>query len=81
VGRRNVFLFARLGALLGLGIGWLLARVFRLVSIDWRDGSELASSLLFQAVGAFCAMVFAASRPVAGVKPPRYGELGRAADV
>src|SRR3954453_22613519 len=42
-GRRNAFRLALGGAVLGVGLGWVLARVFHVLLIDWGGGSELVS--------------------------------------
>ena len=60
--RREVFVLALGGAALGVGLGWIFARVFHVVLVDWRDGSELVSSLVLQAAGAVGGVVFAAMR-------------------
>jgi hypothetical protein len=61
-GRRKAFAFALGGAVLGVGLGWVLARVFHVILVDWRDGSEHMSSLLLQGVGGVGGMLFVVSR-------------------
>ncbi len=61
-GRRKAFAFALGGAVLGIGLWWVLARVFHVILVDWRDGSEQMSSLFLQAAGGFGGMLFVVSR-------------------
>jgi hypothetical protein len=61
-GRRHAFGFALVGALLAIGLAWILARVFHIVLFDWRDGSELVSCMALQAAGAIVGISYAVSR-------------------
>ena len=64
--RGRVFRLALTGAVLGLGIGWVLARVFHVILIDWHDGSELVSNMAVQLAGAIAGMAAARSAPTVG---------------
>jgi hypothetical protein len=79
-GRRKAFAFALGGAVLGLGLGWFLARIVVLL-VDWRDGSELVSNLVTQAAGAFGGIALAASRQPAGKKASPFTSAREADDV
>jgi hypothetical protein len=74
-GRGKAFVFALGGAALGVGLGWVLAKVFHVVLVDWRDGSELVSSLILQVAGAIGGMVLAASWTSVGKPKVRESEL------
>jgi hypothetical protein len=67
-GRGRVFAFALGGAVLGAGLGWVLARVFHIILIDWRDLSELASNLALQAAGAVVGIGIAQRARHSGLK-------------
>ena len=75
---RKVLALGLGGAFLGLGLGWVLARVFQVVLIHANDSSELVSDLFLQAIGAFGGMVFGATRQEAGLKPTPVGCFGEA---
>jgi ABC-type Fe3+ transport system permease subunit len=61
-GRRHAFGFALVGALLGIALSWILARVFHIVLFDWRDASELVSCMALQAAGAIAGISYVVSR-------------------
>jgi hypothetical protein len=70
-GRRKMFGLSLGGAALGAGLGWVLARVFHVLLVDWRDGSELVSNLVTQAAGAAGGMWLVASRQLSvALDPP-----------
>ena len=73
--RWKAFGFALAGAALGVGLGWVLARVFHVILVDWRDLSEHMSSLVLQAAGAVGGMVLAASLDPGGKPKVRGPEL------
>jgi hypothetical protein len=79
-GRRRAFALAFFGSALGAGLAWVLARVFHVMLVDWRDGSELVSSLISQAVGAVGGMALAAPWRVASVTPALNGPPDGTAD-
>jgi MFS family permease len=60
-GRRKAFAFAVGGAILGVGLGWVLATVFHVVLVNWNDGSKHMSSLILQAAGVVGGLLVAAS--------------------
>ena len=60
-GRRRSFAFALLGAVIGAGLLWVVAHLAHVILIDWRDASELMSSLIVQAVGLTVGLIVAAS--------------------
>jgi hypothetical protein len=78
--RRRTFLLALGGAILGVGFGWVLGRVFHVILIFWHDGSQHMTSLALQAVGAIVGIIFATSRHAAEVGPSSSGKKGRVAD-
>jgi hypothetical protein len=61
IGRRKAFAFAVGGAILAVGLGWMLATVSQVVLVNWNDGSKLMSNVILQAAGVVGGLLVAAS--------------------